>query len=122
MYLTRGFKDIDRHCEGRNHVDKLPSIRSQQPIQKIFVKKNSETNRLVSLAEVRFARFLAEHNLPFAAADHLKSLIRVSFPDSKSAQASKANESNLYSDWCHRTRSTIFFGGKDEVSCLQSSY
>ena len=83
----QGFKDIDRHCEGRNHVDKLSSIRSQQPIQKIFVKNNSETDRLVSLAEVRFAGFSAEHNLPFAAADHLKSLIRVSFPDSKSARA-----------------------------------
>ena len=71
----QGFKDIDRHCEGHNHVDKLCSIRSQQPIQKFFVKKNSETDHLVSLAEVRFARFLAEHNLPFTAADHLKSLM-----------------------------------------------
>ena len=83
----QGFKDIDRHCEGRNHVDKPSSIRSQQPIQNFFVKKNSETDRLVSLAEVRFGGFSAEHNLPFAAADHLKSLIRVSFPDSKRVQA-----------------------------------
>ena len=63
----QGFKDVDRHCEGRNHVDKLSSIRSQQSIQNFFIKKNSETDRLVSLAEVRFAGFLTEHNLPLAA-------------------------------------------------------
>ena len=62
----QGFKDIDRHCEGRNHVDKLSSIRSQQPIQIFFVKKRTKM----------FLSFFC----------HLESLIRVSFPDSKCAQ------------------------------------
>ena len=36
-------------------------------------------------AELCFARFVVEHNLPFAAADHFNSLVPVMFPDSKIA-------------------------------------
>ena len=36
-------------------------------------------------AELCCARFVAEHNLPFAVADHFNSLVPIMFPDIKSA-------------------------------------
>ena len=41
----------------------------------------------VSAAEVKGTCFLAEHNLPFATADHLGPLFRNIFPDSKIPKA-----------------------------------
>ena len=39
----------------------------------------------VTKAEVYFATFVAEHNLPFLSADHFIQLSKVMFPDSKTA-------------------------------------
>ena len=40
----------------------------------------------VTRAELYFARFIAEHNISFAAADHFNRLCSVMFPDSKIAK------------------------------------
>ena len=37
-------------------------------------------------AEIYFLTFIAEHNIPFLAADHFNKLSKVMFPDSKIAQ------------------------------------
>ena len=87
MYLTRGSRTLIDTAKGVIMLTNCLLFEVSNQFKFFFVKKNSETDRLASLPEVRFAGFLAEYNLPFAAADHLKSLIRVSFPDSKSAQA-----------------------------------
>ena len=50
----------------------------------------------VMRAEIYFAKFVAEHNLPFLVADHFSCLAKVMFPDSKIAEA--------YS--CARTKTT----------------
>ena len=53
-----------------------------------MVGRESEAIRLkeqVCRAELCFARFVTEHNLPFAVADHFNSLCSVMFPDSKIA-------------------------------------
>ena len=39
----------------------------------------------MTCAELYFARFVVEHNLPFAIADHFNSICSVMFPDSKVA-------------------------------------
>ena len=39
----------------------------------------------VTTAEIYFTTFVAEHNLPFLAADHFTKLCKVMFPDSKIA-------------------------------------
>ena len=41
----------------------------------------------ITTAEFYFTAFIAEHNLPFLAADHFKKLCKVMFPDSKIAVA-----------------------------------
>ena len=38
-------------------------------------------------AEIYFAKFVAEHNLPFLVADHFSRLTKMMFPDSKIAEA-----------------------------------
>ena len=59
----------------------------QPTIDRFYSKKDSDSEKLARLAEVKFSGFIAEHNLPFAEADHLAKLIKVSFPDSKVANS-----------------------------------
>jgi hypothetical protein len=59
---------------------------------------------------VKFTGFLAEHSLSLSAADHLGSLIRASFPDSKIAQA--------YS--CARTKASCILNDAIAPDLLQS--
>ena len=56
---------------------------------------------LTRKVEIKLTGFLAEHNLPITAVDHLNSLIKECFPDSKIAQ--------LYS--CTRTKSSCILNG-----------
>ena len=56
---------------------------------------------LTRKTEIKLAGFLAEHNLPIAAAEHLSSLIKECFPDSKIARS--------YS--CTRTKSSCILNG-----------
>ena len=49
--------------------------------------KNSSINEQTRIAEIKLTGFLAEHNLPMALADHLTSLVRECFPDSKIAKS-----------------------------------
>ena len=48
--------------------------------------QNDSLSDQVTQAEVYFATFIAEHNLPFLTADHFTRLCKVMFPDSKIAQ------------------------------------
>ena len=59
----------------------------QPTIDRFYYKKDSGSEKLARLAEVRFSGYITEHNLPFTAADHLTKLIKVPFPDSKVAKS-----------------------------------
>ena len=82
-----GFNDIKRHVEGVRHADRLSQSSSSSPITSFYgmqaVTQSHAKN--VTSAEVMMCQFLAMHNLPFLAADHLSDLFRVMFPDSKIA-------------------------------------
>ena len=45
---------------------------------------SSQTNKVIA-ADVKMTQFIAMHNLPFSAADHLSELLPSMFPDSKIA-------------------------------------
>ena len=45
-----------------------------------------ENNLATTEAEVKFCHFIAEHNIPFTAADHFLDLVKSLFPDSKIAK------------------------------------
>ena len=53
-----------------------------------FAPKKGEQhcNYRSSEVEVKFCRFIAEHNISFTGADHLSDLVKSLFPDSKIAK------------------------------------
>lgn len=57
-----------------------------------------QSQRKVLKSELYFARFVAEHNLPFATANHFTRLVKVMFPDSKVADSFS----------CTRTKTAAF--------------
>jgi hypothetical protein len=62
--------------------------RSQVPIKAALQSSSASASvdRQVTVAEMYFATFIAEHNLPFAASDHFSKLCKVMFPDSEIAK------------------------------------
>jgi len=106
----QGELDLKRHICGKVHTGRIRAKSETKPLTTMFVAKNSESDLLARKAELRFTGFLAEHNLPLAAADHLGSLIRCSFPDSKIAQN--------YS--CARTKSTCLLNDAISPDLLSS--
>lgn len=87
-----GRDDCRRHATTKKHTifEKL----KLQTLDKHFgIPINDEVTR----AELLFATFLVEHNLPIATADHSKQLFRAMFPDS--AIAKKFS--------CARTKATL---------------
>ena len=79
-----GVHQIKRHCANKKHCTRVLETTSQrQPtISQICTQKVAED---VCRAELCFARFIVEHNLPFAVADHFNKLVPSMFPDSKIA-------------------------------------
>ena len=65
----------------------LHAKRTQWPINAHFISQGSDIEKQTSIAEAKVTGFLAEHNLPFAVADHFGLLFKSIFPDSKIAKA-----------------------------------
>ena len=78
-----GASDLLRDCTAVTHQKLEKERRTQLPIGSFTYTKNSSTDILTRKAEIKSTGFLAEHNLPIAAADYLSSLIKECFPDSK---------------------------------------
>ncbi|XP_078535996.1 uncharacterized protein LOC144822404 [Lissotriton helveticus] len=82
----QGEFDLKRHISGRVHTSLQGTKIKVNPISGYMSMKSSSEDLLAREAEIKFTGFLAEHNVPSAAADHLGHLIRTCFPDSKIAQ------------------------------------
>lgn len=80
-----GFRDIKRHCEGLLHQQRLDESNKSANITHLLREPSSSQALKVISAEVIMAQFIAMHNLPFQAADHLSDLFSTMFPDSKIA-------------------------------------
>ena len=76
-----GVHQVKRHCQSKGHTDRMKDMKRQPTLQVSL--KNTATQ--VNCAELYFAMFIAEHNLPFAVADHFNKLCSVMFPESKIA-------------------------------------
>lgn len=83
---NRGSADVIRHQATQKHV-KLERERSSQMTLKQLPLVSSATKlkTQVKMAEIKFAAFMAEHNLPFNTASHASDLFSSMFPDSKIA-------------------------------------
>ena len=82
-----GKNDVERHLKSAKHVDGLSKGKSQ-PTLSTFMAQTSASKTVedqAMAAEIYFAKFVAEHNLPFLVADHFSRLTKVMFPDSKIA-------------------------------------
>ena len=81
-----GFNDVTRHVNGIIHVEKLREVQSSPSITSFLEGRPPSISTQVMSAELALAQFIALHNLPCQAADHLSSLFPVMFPDSKIAK------------------------------------
>ena len=72
--------DVRQHVDGKKHKECARSVASQVPIKAALQSSSASASvdRQVTVAEVYFATFIAEHNLPFAASDNF---CKVMFPD-----------------------------------------
>ena len=80
-----GHNDAKRHCETSGHQKKHSELQSNSTITSFFGESSISHSSKVISAEVMMAQFIALHNLPFQAADHLSDLVSSMFPDSKIA-------------------------------------
>ena len=85
-YSHRGASDLVRHCESVTHQKSEKRKVCTTSVGSFACTRNSSTDILTQKAEIKFTGFLAEHNLPIAAANHLSALVRECFPECKITQ------------------------------------
>ena len=78
--------DIKRHADGAKHQSKLKELSSNSTLVSLYSFQRREHEKRVTSAEIKMAQFIAMHNIPFEAADHLSTLLPTMFPDSKIAK------------------------------------
>ena len=78
-----GKYDIVRHSKSASHGTLQKATKTQPQVKSFFVtSKTTDLSAKVLSAEVKFAQFVAEHNLPFSVGDHFMKLAKQMFPDS----------------------------------------
>ena len=77
-----GASDIKLHVQSSKHRSAALDVGGSSSITKFLLPKDNATIR----AETLMTQFIIEHNLPMAVADHLSTLVKVMFPDSKIAE------------------------------------
>lgn len=75
------------HKATKKHIRNFESRRTTPSIANFLAKKGPSLKENVTKAELSLVSFLAEHNTPFAQADHLVGLCKKMFPDSAIAKA-----------------------------------
>jgi hypothetical protein len=77
-----GATDIVLHISRKKHREAAEAVRSTANITSMMRQR---TDYSVTRAETLMTNFFIEHNIAFAAADHLTDLVKVMFPDSNIA-------------------------------------
>ena len=72
--------------EGKRHVERAREAVGHSSITDLFQRNRDSVGDKTTTAEIYFASFIAEHNLPFLTADHFTKLCKKMFPDSKIAE------------------------------------
>lgn len=73
------------HASSKKHLEKFNISQQATSITDFFHREKCETFETQN-AELLFANYLVEHNIPFAASDHSAKLFQKMFPDSKIAK------------------------------------
>ncbi|CAC5399070.1 unnamed protein product [Mytilus coruscus] len=77
-----GLNDVNKHTNTAMHIKNIQTQNSTKSASNFCTRPDH--NR-VTKAEIVFAYFIAQHNLPFSFADHFTKICKVMFPDSKIA-------------------------------------
>ena len=76
-----GLNDVKKPSK---HQEMRKATSSTKSLKALF--RQSPVEESITRAEVLFANFVAEHNLPFMLADHLTHLVSAMFHDSQVAK------------------------------------
>ena len=114
-----GRHDISRHVTGSQHANNFKLANSSQKIN-MFCKTTTTASDKVTVAEVLFAAFIAEHNLPFTVADHFTSICRRMFPYSEIAKKFACRRTKV----THVINSAVApsFDAKLTVACKEEKF
>lgn len=85
--LVAEISTIKRHAEGIKHKYKMKNLPCssgmvQPKLRNFFVQDNQFEDQVKEL-EISLCGFIAEHNIPYRAVDHLSKLLKNKIPDSK---------------------------------------
>lgn len=95
---NRGIGDVLRHQKSQKHVKIEKERKSHIALNNIpLLSSTTLLQNQVKNAEVRFAAFIAEHNLPFNISSHASDLFKSMFPDSKIATEFKCKKTKTAS-------------------------
>ena len=67
--------DLTRHAKSQNHMQ-LEIVQRKSKSMSLFVTPNNSLKSKTTSAETQFCNFIAEHNIPFAVADHFTQLCK----------------------------------------------
>ena len=105
--LHGGLNDIKHHIQGTVHKKRLKDVEQSAQISDFWGESSvgqsscSAHTSKVTAAELAMVQFIAMHNLPFLAADHLTNLFPKMFPDSKIAGDFSCKRTKTRSIVCH---------------------
>lgn len=84
IHIVSGLAHLSRHDSTENHKKKVNAAKTTPKIQ-TFLKTavKSPTKESARKLELMVSAFVAEHNIPFAALEHLNSIIKYGVHDSE---------------------------------------
>ncbi|CAH1114758.1 unnamed protein product [Psylliodes chrysocephalus] len=85
LEFTAELTVIKNHAKSLKHALKVKAL-PNTTITAMFNKPETSLQTQSKIAEIKITGFLTEHNISFNSAEHLTSLIKSCFPDSKIAQ------------------------------------
>ncbi|KAK5648347.1 hypothetical protein RI129_003239 [Pyrocoelia pectoralis] len=78
---------VKNHAKSAKHLLKIKAMPTTSSVADLFKKKvDTSEDKQIKRAEIKLAAYLTEHNISFNSVDHLTSVIKECFPDSKIAK------------------------------------
>lgn len=71
-----GLSAVKKHQSSKLHTQSMKNVKVNSVFEMASVKRSISSVREVKVTEIRIASFIAEHNLPINAVDHLVGLIK----------------------------------------------
>lgn len=82
VIINCGKSELDKHCLGVKHMNKMKTVVSVPQIS-YFLNANNQMSNEVKRAEIIMTAFYAEHNIAFHTTDHLIPALKRHFPIQK---------------------------------------